>query len=180
MTSENLSADDDPLPRHAEFERALVELSELTGAQPHNIPGDFERTVVGFYMNYEWDVHRIVREHQAGFLGRNCFICAYDGLAVVPTGDVLKAVREIGTDGCNYGIGNRAIVDWLGRTMKTYELRLTTVSDDTIKADLLAMPDDPEKLAQSMVEICPGLKADKLSTIVSGLLDRREIFLWWD
>src|SRR4051794_25651849 len=115
MTNENVFDPESPLPRHAEFERVLVELGELTSAEPRAVPGDFERTVIGFCAQpcYEWDMHRMVREHQSALLRRDCFICSYQGLAVVPTGNVLRAVREIGTAGWNYGIGNNQIVHWL-------------------------------------------------------------------
>src|SRR4051812_5820499 len=86
MTNENVLEPESPLPRHAEFERVLLELGELTGAEPRAVPGEFERTVIGFYPQpcYEWDMHRIVREHQSALLRRDCFICSYQGLAVVP------------------------------------------------------------------------------------------------
>jgi hypothetical protein len=153
-------ADDEPLEWTESFEADLAELARITGASAEELPCDFERTMVGFPIGQglERNVAILVREHQEAFLRRGCFICHYCGcLAAVPTGDVFRAVEEIGTEGVNYSISTRQIVDWLRQTASRHPLRLITVADDEIKGDFLAPSTTPSSSPdRSSPSVPPG------------------------
>lgn len=162
----------------ADFDDAVTALERTLGAQRTTV-GESDRAV-GLLIN-EFHAEQLVAAQQDALLRAGCYAFYYTGwiggcLALMPTTNPLDAVREVGTAGHNWRISNEALVAWLEVTMGRYPMRLMTIGDDKLEARLLAPVDDPARLAQSIIDICPIRQDDGVEAI-----DREQrIFLWWD
>jgi ankyrin repeat protein len=180
------------LPDGADFDQAVAALEQALGTPPRTEVGDgraeWDNTAdgsVGFVVT-EYQAEQIVMAKQDELLRAGCFAFSYANnvgggcLALMRTTNPIDAVRKVMTEGPNWGISNDAIIAWLESAMKKYPMRLVTIGEDKIDAQLLAPVRYARKLANSIIDICPTWQDDGVEKVVEVIKQEKEIRLWWD
>ncbi len=101
---------------------------------------------------------------------------------LVPTTDWAAIVRMCGTNGANYGLSTRDIVNRLAEIGERYPFEIQGCSHDFVAVRFSPL-EDYESLDQTLLDFCPdlsdGTPDDRFETAEFYESDRR-CFLWWD
>jgi Domain of unknown function (DUF4253) len=139
--------------------------------------------------------HALVEEHLAGwnerYRHRGAFVLRYedsfgygggDAVLVLPTTDDLEAVDAAGTDGVNWDISHRQILDWLRDLMKTDPFVVTGAGLDFVEGRFVEPPANADALAEKMYRFCPDIVDQGTGTVaaLADELERGGLYLWWD
>ena len=106
-------------------------------------------------------------------------------LLLFPVGDPLIALAACGTNGANYGLTTRDIVEWCAATRERQPLAVTGAGFDFMELRFaLPLRDGPE-LARSAGNFCRDLQLDSedpeaVREFADELGRAGRLFFWWD
>lgn len=69
--------------------------------------------------------------------------------------EALEKIKELGTNGCNYDIGNEDILNKVKAWDTALEIEVLEVTHDAVTIHFKRLPDDTRQLAQEIYEFCP-------------------------
>ena len=93
-------------------------------------------------------------------------------LLFFPTDDWIAVLRVMGTNGHNYGLNTRRLVEWLVELRARHPFELVGAAHDLAILRFTDPPQDDAALIADALQICPDLEQDAL---LDGALT-----LWWD
>ncbi len=177
--------------KSARFQKALAKLSRLTGNKPlplHQlegpVPGGF-----GFPLGEEraW---KIVKEHHRSFLQEGSYLFFTRDLiqkngpavALLPTTDLGKVVRAVGTEGPDDNMYNEQVVAWLTRLKQEQPVEMLGLGHDFVEGFFTAPVKGADGLARKIAKICSELGDEPaaLRAEAARLKKDKRLFLWWD
>ncbi len=167
---------------------AVQELAQICGSSPtpvEQVPGLFS-----IHVNSKRQAEIHIEELQRQFLEQGCFVYESDHvlqgpekLFILPTTDKYDVIALHQTNGCNYGIGPGYVVEWLKQLEAEQPFILTCIAHDTLSGRFLTLIQDPEGLAEQMVEFCPDLVdqgCGSVEVLAEDLAANDSLFFWWD
>ena len=104
-------------------------------------------------------------------------------LLLFPTADKYFALKSIGTNGNNFGLGPRDVIAWLQKMEERNPFRLLAAMHDGLEGEFLNEVQDAEELAKHMLEFCPDLQStevEDISDFANELMTERTFGFWWD
>lgn len=99
-------------------------------------------------------------------------------LLVLPTIDPLEALAAMGTSGPNYDITSGQVIEFFRRRPANF----TAIGHDLASGHFDPLPDDPEKLALEIINLCPDAFHPEMEGFedLVGRLEKGKFYLWWD
>lgn len=64
-------------------------------------------------------------------------------------------IKELGTHGCNYDVGNEDILNKLKEWHETLEIEVLEVTHDSVTIHFKSLPGNTKRFAQEIYEFCP-------------------------
>ena len=106
-----------------------------------------------------------------------------DNVSVLRTSDPYEAMRVMGTNGDNYGIGTERVIARLKKWDAAHGLRFHGIGFDWLEAEFKRQPNDMLSFAKEVYEFCPDVVDQGAETVVK-LADEMKrtnmLYLWWD
>jgi ankyrin repeat protein len=99
-------------------------------------------------------------------------------LLVLPTTDPFEALAAMGTSGPNYDVTSGQVIEFFRRRPAI----LTGIGHDFASGHFDPLPDDLEKLAVEIINLCPDAfqpDTEDLEDLVERL-EKGKFYLWWD
>jgi len=114
------------------------------------------------------------REHGALLIYNDSSYDAREQMRLLffPTDDWIAVLRVMGTNGHNYGLNTRRLVEWLVELRARHPFELVGDAHDLAILRFTDPPQDDAALIADALQICPDLEQDAL---LDGALT-----LWWD
>jgi ankyrin repeat protein len=104
-------------------------------------------------------------------------------LLLAPTTNWIAMLRMCGSNGVNYGLSTRDIVNWLLETGKQHPFELQGCGNDFVAVRFTQPIADYQALHASMRRFCPDLsdgEPEKAAELAAFYADDRRCFFWWD
>ena len=106
-----------------------------------------------------------------------------DRIAVLKTTDKYDVLRQVATDGINYGITNDSLLTIIKNFDSKYSLELIGASGDWCEFIIHKEPNDWNKFAEDVYSICPDAVdqgAGSISKLAETIKTTKRLYLWWD
>jgi hypothetical protein len=106
-----------------------------------------------------------------------------DHIGVLKTTDPYTVLRQIGTNGINYGITNDSLLSVIKQFDKGCSLELVGASGDWCDFVIHNEPADWNSLAQEVYRVCPDVVDQGTGTIeelASAMKETKRLYFWWD
>jgi ankyrin repeat protein len=167
--------------RRPAYVKAVEALAALCGTRPQPM----SHAVGGFTFHLHsrkakaFDLLRVHRD----FLARSdCYVYATESnggtIAILPTTDVGEVVQTMATNGNNYGVGPGEVIAWARKTARAQPIAFTGIGFDFLEGWFTDDVNEPAKLAEEIVNICPDEEVP--DDVAHRLRKSRRLFLWWD
>jgi len=138
----------------------------------------------------EKNVRKILKEHQDRLIneGKYIFISEFSaneyniGL-IGNTSDPYKIIEYVGTNGANYDIETKEIIERCRQWDQEFGIRLTGIGLDYCECEIKNKNIDYKKLAMEVYKFCPDVVEQGTETIErleNEMKETGRIFLWWD
>jgi hypothetical protein len=168
--------------RRPAYAKAVEALAALCGARPQPM---MNHAVGGFTFHLhsrKAKAFELLRVHR-NFLARSdCYVYAIEAdgrtIAILPTTDVGEVVQTMATNGNNYGVGPDDVMAWARKTARAQPIAFTGIGFDFLEGWFTDNVNEPAKLAEEIVNICPDDEGP--DDIAHRLRESRRLFLWWD
>jgi len=106
-----------------------------------------------------------------------------DFLSVIKSVDQFEGLRIMGTNGWNYDIGPKKIIDKLKEWNIKYGLTIVGAGFDWVQADFKKRPNPMLPFAEEVYKFCPDV-VDQGTETVQNLATEMELsnslYMWWD
>lgn len=106
-----------------------------------------------------------------------------DRVAILKTADQFTVLKQVGTDGINYGISNDSLISIIKNFDRKYSLELIGASGDWCDFIINKEPADWMQFAEEVYKVCPDV-VDQGAGSVQALADEmkrtKRLYFWWD
>ncbi|CEG11029.1 conserved exported hypothetical protein [groundwater metagenome] len=106
-----------------------------------------------------------------------------DEIAILKGTDQYDILRIKWTNGINYGIENKDVIDKLKEWEKRYPFEILGADFDWIEAEFKTVPEDMDSFVEEVYEFCPDIVNQGINTFENLSKEMREtkrLYLWWD
>ena len=106
-----------------------------------------------------------------------------DKIAIVPTADKYKILKETGTDGINYDISNDSLLKIIRRFDEKYQLTLIGANFDWCEFTFAKEPMNWVEMAEECYAVCPDIVdqgTGSVQALAEELKRTRTLYFWWD
>jgi hypothetical protein len=106
-----------------------------------------------------------------------------DRIGVLRTTDKYDVLKQVATDGINYGITNDSLLTIIKNFDSKYSLELIGASGDWCEFIIHKEPNDWNKFAEEVYTICPDVVeqgAGSISKLAETIKTTKRLYLWWD
>lgn len=106
-----------------------------------------------------------------------------DIMAVLKTKDKFEVLKQVKTDGINYGIDNDSVIRIVQKFDRECELELIGAGYDWCEFSIKKSPGDWMQFAEEVYLVCPDI-VDQGTGTVEALAEemrvRKRLYFWWD
>lgn len=106
-----------------------------------------------------------------------------DRIGVLKTTDQYKVLKDVGTDGINYGITNDSLIAIVKQFNTKYSLDLISAFGDGCEFIIQKQPADWLAFANEVYEICPDVVdqgAGTVKALAEEMKKTNRLYFWWD
>lgn len=106
----------------------------------------------------------------------------YD-VGVIKADDQYEIIKRINTQGPNYNISNKEVIDTLKDWENAVQFKIVVVDEDRVEAKILKMPESVEKFAKQIFDFSPDTVyqgTGTLKQLVEEIGRDKYFWLWWD
>ncbi len=106
-----------------------------------------------------------------------------DKVGVVKTDDQFDLLRLQGTNGLNYDLTPKAVIEKLQGWEKRFPFKITGCGMDWVQAEFMRPPDDMDAFAKEVYDFCPDVVEQGTATVealASEMKRANSLYLWWD
>ena len=106
-----------------------------------------------------------------------------DHLMLLPTGKWETVLEAMDTNGCNCGIYNDDVIEWLKKLEQRQPFELTGAGVDWCEGRFTEPIRNSRTLAKQMYEFCPDIVDQGVGSVAGlaiNLQKTQEFFFWWD
>jgi len=106
-----------------------------------------------------------------------------DRIGVLKTTDKYTVLKQVATDGINYGITNDSLLTIIKNFDSKYSLELIGASGDWCEFIIHKEPDNWNKFAEEVYTICPDAVeqgAGSINKLAETMKTSKRLYLWWD
>jgi hypothetical protein len=113
----------------------------------------------------------------------------HNAIGVMPTADAYEVMEllRIGGPHANasddpHAVTTAQIVEWFRETALTVPLRYNAIGSDFIEVRLLRAPDDPARLAEGFMKICPDVRREpnaRVDRLTREIMRDKWLYCWW-
>lgn len=106
-----------------------------------------------------------------------------DRVAILKTADQLTVLKQIGTNGINYGITNDSLISIVRNFDRNYSLELIGASGDWCDFLIKKEPADWMQLAEEVYKVCPDAVdqgAGSVQALAGEMRQTKRLYFWWD
>jgi hypothetical protein len=104
-------------------------------------------------------------------------------ISIIKSNDPFDILRLEQTDGINYDIENKDVIEKLLSWDKKYGIEIIGADYDWVELVLKKTPENPVDFGQEVYAFCPDAVdqgVGELSELVSTIRETRTLYLWWD
>jgi hypothetical protein len=98
--------------------------------------------------------------------------------------DPFKAIRDAGTNGDNYDVSTKDIIDRLKKWQKSYSFRIKGADYNELTLKFEELPTDIRAFLEDAADLCPDLvQIDEdvdFPLLEKQLAKTKKLKLWWD
>jgi hypothetical protein len=168
--------------RRPAYAKAVEALAALCGTRPQPM---MNHAVGGFTFHLhsrKSEAFDLLRVHRDFLARSDCYVYASDSnggtIAILPTTDVSEVVQTMATNGDNYGVRRDDVIAWARKTARAQPIVFTGIGFDFLEGWFTDDVNEPAKLAEEIVSICPD--EEDSDDVAHRLRKSRRLFLWWD
>ena len=106
-----------------------------------------------------------------------------DRIGVLKTTDKYTVLKQVATDGINYGITNDSLLAIIKNFDSKYSLELIGASGDWCEFIIHKEPNDWNKFAEEVYNVCPDAVdqgAGGINKLAESMKTTKRLYLWWD
>jgi len=106
-----------------------------------------------------------------------------DEIAILKGTDQYEILRIKQTNGINYGVENKDVIDKLKEWEELYPFEILGADFDWVEAEFKTVPEDMDSFAEEVYEFCPDVVDQGTGTVedlAEEMRKTKRLFLWWD
>lgn len=106
-----------------------------------------------------------------------------DRIGVLKTADQFEVLKQVGTDGINYGITNDSLVAIMRKFDRKYWLDLVGASGDWCEFMIQSEPGSWLEFAKEVYAVCPDVVdqgTETVEALAEHLQASKRLYFWWD
>lgn len=106
-----------------------------------------------------------------------------DEVSILKTNDQFDILRAERTDGINYDLENKDVIEQLEKWNETTPFQITGASLDYVEAEFVQLPTDMDAFAAEVYAFCPDVVdqgSGSVSALAAEMKDSQTLYLWWD
>lgn len=106
-----------------------------------------------------------------------------ESIGVIKGTDDLDIVRYRKTDGINYNLQNKDVVDKLQKWKSKNDFNILVCGRDWLQFEFKTLPDDLDAFAKDAYQFCPDIVdqgVGDVKNLKSAIVEMNGLYLWWD
>ena len=135
------------------------------------------------------DNYTIVKKLKDQFRGKGYLIFTFIGekdesyIAVIKGRDELDIIRYRRTDGINYNLQNKNVVEQLEKWKSKNDFNILVCGRDFLQLEFKTLPTDLDAFAKEVYKFCPDIVdqgVGDIKNLKSAIKEMNGLYLWWD